>query len=119
MASAVQHIKAGKLKAFAVTGAQRSRFLPDVPTLAELGYADLGTTIWFGLFAPAGTPPATLEAIRAAARKAQADPAYRARLEALNFDVPGEDVPVFEKAIAAETARWAALVKATGFKASE
>lgn len=119
MASAVQHIKAGKLKAFAVTGAQRSRFLPDVPTLAELGYADLGTTIWFGLFAPAGTPPATLEAIRAAARKAQADPAYRARLEALNFDVPDEDVPAFEKTIAAETARWAALVKATGFKAGE
>ena len=119
MASAVQHVKAGKLKAFAVTGAQRSRFLPDVPTLAELGYADLGTTIWFGLFAPAGTPPATLEAIRAAARKAQADPAYRARLEALNFDVPDEDVPAFEKTIAAETARWAALVKATGFKASE
>lgn len=119
LASAVPHIKAGKLKAFAVTGPQRSRFLPQVPTVAEVGHADLGTTIWFGLFAPAGTPPAVLEAMRAAAAKAQANPAYRARLEALNFDVPNESIATFESTIARETARWAALVKATGFKASE
>lgn len=119
LASAVPHIKEGKLNAIAVTGPQRSRYLPDVPTLAELGHKDLGTTIWFGLFAPAATPPAILEAVRAAARKAQADPAYRARLEALNFDVPNDSNAMFEQTIAAETARWAALVKATGFKASE
>ena len=119
LASAVPHIKAGKLRAIAVTSAQRSRFLPDVPTLAELGHKDLTTTIWFGLFAPAGTPAATLQAIRAAAAKAQADAGYRARLEALNFDVPDESVREFEQTIAAETARWAALVKATGFKAGE
>lgn len=119
LASAVPHIKEGKLRAIAVTGPQRSRFLPDVPTLAELGHKDLTTTIWFGLFAPANLPPATLEAVRAAAAKAQADPAYRARMEALNFDVPNEPVPEFENTIAEETRRWAALVKATGFKASE
>lgn len=119
LASAVPHIKEGKLNAIAVTSAQRSRFLPQVPTLAELGHADLGTTIWFGLFAPAATPPAVLEAIRTAALKAQADPAYRARLEALNFDIPADQGAAFEKGIAAETARWAELVKATGFRASE
>jgi tripartite-type tricarboxylate transporter receptor subunit TctC len=119
LASAVPHIKDGKLRAIAVTGPQRSRFLPDVPTLAELGHKDLGTTIWFGLFAPADTPPAVLETIRAAALKAQADPGYRARLEALNFDVPNEAIPAFERTMAAETARWAELVKATGFRASE
>lgn len=119
LASAVPHIKEGKLNAIAVTGAQRSRYLPNVPTLAELGHKDLGTTIWFGLFAPAATPPGVLDAIRAAAAKAQADAGYRARLEALNFDVPNESIPAFEETIAAETARWAALVKATGFKASE
>lgn len=119
LASAVPHVKEGKLNAIAVTAAQRSRYLPGVPTLAELGYKDLGTTIWFGLFAPAATPPGVLDAIRAAAVKAQADPGYRARLEALNFDVPNETVSAFEEAIAAESARWAALVKATGFKASE
>jgi tripartite-type tricarboxylate transporter receptor subunit TctC len=119
LASAVPHIKEGKLNAIAVTGLKRSRFLPDVPTLAELKHEDLSTTIWFGLFAPAGVPAATLEAIRTAATKAQADAGYRQRLEALNFDLPTDDVAAFEKTIAAETARWAALVKATGFKASE
>lgn len=119
LASAVPHIKEGKLNAIAVTSAQRSRFLPQVPTLAELGHADLGTTIWFGLFAPASTPPAVLDAIRAAALKAQADPGYRTRLEALNFDIPADQGAAFEKGIAAETARWAELVKATGFRASE
>lgn len=119
LASAVPHIKQGKLRAIAVTSPTRSRFLPDVPTLAELGHKDLSTTIWFGLFAPAGIPASTLEAIRTAARKAQADPAYRERLEAMNFDIPTEDLAAFEKTIAAETARWAELVKATGFKASD
>ncbi|MEO6744794.1 MAG: tripartite tricarboxylate transporter substrate binding protein [Caldimonas sp.] len=119
LASAVPHIKEGKLRAIAVTGPQRSRFLPEVPTLAELGYPDLGTTIWFGLFAPASTPAAVVDAIRSAAAKAHADPAYRARLEALSFDVPSEDNAAFERSMAAETARWAELVKATGFKAND
>lgn len=119
LASAVPHLKEGKLNAIAVTGPQRSRYLPGVPTLAELGHRDLGTTIWFGLFAPAATPPAVLEAIRVAAQKAHMDAGYRARLEALNFDVPNDSIAVFDETIATETARWAALVKATGFKASE
>ena len=117
LASAVPHIKEGKLNAIAVTSLQRSRFLPQVPTLAELGHKDLSTTIWFGLLAPASTPPAALDAIRAAALKAHADPAYRAKLEALSFDVPDESGAAFEKSIAAETERWSALVKATGFQA--
>lgn len=119
LAAAVPHVKEGKLNAIAVTSAQRSRYLPDVPTLAELGHADLGTTIWFGLFAPAATPPALVETIRAAAAKAQADAGYRARLEMLNFDIPSETPAAFHASIAAETARWAALVKATGFSATD
>lgn len=90
-----------------------------MPTLAELGHKDLGTTIWFGLFAPAATPAPVLEAIRAAALRAHADPACRARMEALNFDLPDESGAAFERSIAAESARWADLVKATGFKAAE
>lgn len=119
LAGAVPHINAGKLRAIAVTGPKRSRFLPQVPTLAELGHEDMGTTIWFGLFAPASTPPAVLDAIRAAALKAHADGAYRSRLEALSFDVPDATAADFEKTIARESERWAGLVKATGFKASE
>jgi tripartite-type tricarboxylate transporter receptor subunit TctC len=119
LATAAPHVKEGKLNAIAVTGPKRSRFFPQVPTLAELGHKDLETTIWFGLFVAASTPPQVVEAIRAAADKAHADPAYRARLEALNFDVPNEPLAAFEATMAAETTRWAALVKATGFKASE
>ena len=119
LASAIPHIKEGKLRAIAVTGPRRSRFLPQVPTLAELGHPDLSTTVWFGLFAPASTPPAALDAIRNAAARAHADPGYRARLESLNFDVPDESGAAFEKTIATETARWAALVKATGFSVND
>lgn len=116
--TAVPHVKAGKLTALAVTSKQRSRFLPDVPTLAELGYPAMTTTIWFGLLAPADTPKPVGDAIFAAAVKAQADPALRARLEAQNFDVPTESGAAFAASIAAESAIWARLVKTTGFKAA-
>jgi tripartite-type tricarboxylate transporter receptor subunit TctC len=119
LASAVPHIQTGKLRAIAVTSPNRSRFLPQTPTLAELGHKDLSATIWFGLFAPANTPAPVLEAISRAAAKAHADAGYRARLEALNFDLPDEAGTAFEKSIAEETTRWTALVKATGFKAGD
>ena len=119
LATAIPHVKEGKLKALAVTSQQRSRYLPDIPTLAELGHKDLSTTIWFGVFAPAATPPAVIKAIRAAADKVHSDPSYRSRLEALNFDIATENIPAFEATIATETQRWAALVKATGFRATD
>ena len=93
--------------------------LPAVPTLAELGSPALSTTIWFGVLAPAATPRPVLDAILASAVAAHADPALRARLEAQNFDVPNEAGPAFERAVAAETQRWARLVKASGFSASD
>jgi tripartite-type tricarboxylate transporter receptor subunit TctC len=84
-----------------------------------------GTEGWVTSTSGASTPlrngleVAALQAIRAAAAKVQADPAYRAKGEALNFDVATEDVPAFEKTIAAETKRWAELVKTTCFKAAD
>lgn len=117
--TALPHIASGKLQALAVTSPQRSRYLPQVPTLAELGHKDLNTTIWFGLFAHASTPKPTLDALEAAVRKAQADTEYRARLDAQGFDVPAEFGDAFAKTIATETARWAEVVKATGFKAND
>jgi len=113
------HVQSGKLNALAVTGPQRSRFLPQVPTLAELGYKEFNTTIWFGLAAPAATPKPVLASIQAAAVKAQQDPDYRARLDAQGFDVPLEVAEAFASTIDQETQRWAALVKSTGFKASD
>jgi tripartite-type tricarboxylate transporter receptor subunit TctC len=116
--TALPQIDAGKLNAIAVTGPQRWRTLPNVPTLQELGHKDLNTTIWFGLFAPASAPKPVLDAIEAATLKAQASPEFRKAMEAQGFDVPDEHGAAFAKTIAEETARWAQIVKATGFQAN-
>jgi tripartite-type tricarboxylate transporter receptor subunit TctC len=116
---AQQHIEAGKLTAIAVTSPKRSAALPKVPTLAELGFPDLSTTVWFGVLAPAATPRPVQAELLAAMVKAHAEPAVRARLQAQQFDVPTESGAAFEKAIAAESARWAAVVKNTGFRAND
>ena len=117
--AALPQVKAGKLNAIAVTSKERTKFMPDVPTLAELGHPDLSSTIWFGLVAPSATPKAVLDQIRAATVKAQASAELKAKLEPQGFDVPQENGDAFAATIAAETARWAPVVKATGFRANQ
>ena len=117
--TALPHLQSGKLKALAVTSPQRSRFLPQVPTLAELGYKEFNTTIWFGLAAPSATPKPVLASILAAATKAQQDAEYQSKLDTQGFDVPLEVADAFARTIEQETLRWAALVKSTGFKATD
>jgi len=119
MQGAVQQVQAGKLHAIAVTSPERSRFLPQVPTLAELGHRDLSLQIWFGLAAPAATPRPVIDAITAAVVRAQGETDYRAKLEAQGFDVPRESGAAFEATIANDTARWVRVVQATGFKAND
>jgi tripartite-type tricarboxylate transporter receptor subunit TctC len=119
MQTALPQVQAGKLIALAVTSPERSRYLPQVPTLAELGYKDMNTTIWFGLLASSATPQPVLDAIEATTAKAQATADYRAKLDAQGFDVPSEYGDAFARTIASETARWAGLVKATGFRAND
>jgi tripartite-type tricarboxylate transporter receptor subunit TctC len=117
--SVLPHVQSGRLTAIAVTSPQRSRHLPQVPTLAELGHPDLNTTIWFGLLAPAAAPQPVLDAIAAATQQAQGDAQYKARLETQGFDVPQESGAAFAATIARETARWAEVARATGFRANE
>ncbi len=117
MQGAVQQVQAGKLHAIAVTSPERSRYLPQVPTLAELGHRDLSLQVWFGLAAPAATPKAVIDAITAAVVKAQGEPDYRTKLEAQGFDVPRESGAAFEATISNDTVRWARVIQATGFKA--
>jgi tripartite-type tricarboxylate transporter receptor subunit TctC len=116
--TAVPHVKEGRLAALATTGKTRWRQLPEVPTLAELGREDLSATIWFGLFARRGTPDDVYRRIVDAAVKAHADPAVKMRLVAMGFDVPGLTDPEFTAGIRDSQRRWAAIVKATGFKAT-
>lgn len=117
LGSTLPHIVSGRLNAIAVTSAERSRFLPDVPTFAELGYPEFTTTIWFGMFLRAGTPAAIVDSYVNAAKAAHTDPEVKKQLEALGFDVPAQTGPQVAADIAAQTERWARLVKATGFKA--
>jgi tripartite-type tricarboxylate transporter receptor subunit TctC len=115
--SALPQIKAGKLKALAVTSAQRSAALPDVPTVAEAGpVPGFDASSWFGLFAPAGTPAEIVGRIQQETAKALQAPAIKERLLAQGA-IPGGQPPAdFARFIAAETAKWARVVKVSGAK---
>ena len=117
MQSTLAHIKAGKLNAIAATSGGRSRFLPDVPTFAELGHPEFTANVWYGLMVRTGTPPGLMESLLNAAKAAHDDPGVRAKLEAQGFDISGQNGPEFAADIKAQIARWARLVKAAGFKA--
>jgi tripartite-type tricarboxylate transporter receptor subunit TctC len=110
-------IETGKLNAIAITSATRSRFLPDVPSFAELGHDEFTASVWFGLMVRSGTPQTAVERLLNAARAAHADPAVTAKLEAQGLEMSGQSGPEFESDIRAQAERWARLVKAAGFKA--
>lgn len=107
-------IKAGKLKALAVTTDQRHPALPDTPTTSEAGYPKFQVTGWQGWVAPAGTPRAVVERINAEANRAIADPATRARLFEQGYLPAGGSVDAFAKQLARDQIKWAELVKLSG-----
>ena len=113
--SAMPHIKAGKLKALAVTSAERSSALPDLPTVAEAGpLKGFEASSWFGLLAPAGTAPEVVNRLQQETAKALATPALKERLQAQGAIPSGMSPADFAKFIAAETKKWATVVKASG-----
>ena len=115
--SALPQIKAGKLTALAVTSAQRSAALPDLPTVAEAGpVKGFDASSWFGLFAPAGTPTDIVNRIQQETAKALQSPALKERLLAQGALPGGQPPAEFVKFIAAETQKWAQVVKASGAK---
>lgn len=117
--SSLPHIRAGKLKALAVTSAVRSAALPDLPTVEEAGGPALKgfeASSWFGLLAPAGTPMDIVQRVQAETAKALAAPAIKERLVAQGAIPSGMTSAEFARFIAAETAKWAKVVKASGAK---
>lgn len=105
------HIKAGKLRALAVTGDKRVAALPDVPTLAESALPGFNAISWIGLLAPAGTPPDLVEKIAADVRAVMADEAVKARFASLGA-VPRTTSPQeFSKLIAADKSRYAQIIR--------
>jgi tripartite-type tricarboxylate transporter receptor subunit TctC len=115
--SALPQIKAGKLTALAVTSNERSAALPDVPTIAEAGpVKGYEASSWFGLLAPAGTPPDIVNRIQQETAKALATPALKERLVSQGAIPSGNTPAQFTQFIAAETKKWAQVVKASGAK---
>ncbi|HEV8692174.1 MAG TPA: Bug family tripartite tricarboxylate transporter substrate binding protein [Ideonella sp.] len=111
----IENHRSGKLRVVAVLGGARQPALPEVPTFAELGLAGFEDVPYYGVFAPAGTPKATLEQFSAALAKTLAKPAVHERLTAMGLAVghmTGEQLGAREKAY---TATWAKIIKTTGF----
>jgi tripartite-type tricarboxylate transporter receptor subunit TctC len=117
--SSLPHIKSGRLKALAVTSAARSSALPELPTVEEAGGAVLKgyeASSWFGLLAPAGTPMEIVNRVQTETAKALGSPAIKERLQSQGAVPSGMTSAEFVRHIAAETAKWAKVVKASGAK---
>lgn len=115
--SSMPLIKSGKLKAFAVTSSQRSTALPDIPTVEEAGkLKGFEASSWFGLLAPAGTPPDIVNRIQQEVAKSLGTQAIKEKLQAQGAIPGGMSPQEFTRFIDAEHKKWAAVVKASGAK---
>jgi tripartite-type tricarboxylate transporter receptor subunit TctC len=92
VASLVPHAQSGKLRLLAVAGPRRIARVPDVPTTTEQGYPNLVIAPWYGLLAPAGTPPDVIDRLRASYEAMMRSPTVRSRIEALGYE-PIDDAP--------------------------
>ena len=114
--SALPHIKAGKLRALATTGAKRDPALPDLPTLAEAGVPGYESGVWFGLMVPTGTPRDVIARLNAEAVKGAKSPEFVKRMNDLGYNIIPGTPEHMTAMIKAEIARWTPIVKASGAK---
>ena len=114
---ALSQIQAGKVRALAVTSAKRSRLVPDVPTVAESGFAGYEAIGWNGLVAPAGTPQAIVAKLNGEVLRSLSQPAILQRFTDVGWEPAAENSPAwFADYIKREIAKWAQVVKETGAK---
>ncbi len=118
IAPAIPLVREGKVRALAVTSAQRFPAAPDLPTMVELGYPGFVSVLSIGLMAPAGTPSAIIEKLHQDAVKALAPPDVRKKLSNVGMEVIGNSPAEFAAAIQAETPQWAKVIKDAGIAAS-
>lgn len=115
--SAQPYIKSGKLRGIATTGARRAPTLPEVPTMAEAGYPELESSVWYGLLAPSGTPQDVVKRLNEAATSGANSSEFRERMTAAGFEVISGSPEKLAGIIKADVARWGPVVKASGAKA--
>jgi tripartite-type tricarboxylate transporter receptor subunit TctC len=116
MPPSLPHIKSGKLKALAVSGGERTSVFPDLPTIAESGLPGFDAGSWFGILAPAGTPPAIVNRLNAVIMKSLTSPELRERLSSQGAAPVGGTPEQFGRHIRAEIAKWAKVIKAANVK---
>jgi tripartite-type tricarboxylate transporter receptor subunit TctC len=115
----LQHHLSGKLRILAVSGAKRSKFLPNVPTMAESGFKDVAADEYFGVFVPAKTPPDVVAKLNTAIRAALKTQPVIDGLTKASFELGGESPAEFGKIIKSELERWGPVVKASGFSSED
>ncbi len=108
------HIRDGKLRALAITGKKRHRLFPNVPTLTETGFPNMDLSAWFGMFAPAGTPPAVIKRLHEEFVKAISDSSVLQKYTEQGLDVVTMTPEAFAKLIADDAVRYAKVVKDSG-----
>ena len=116
MPSAIQHIRAGSVRAIAVTSSQRSPSLPDVPTIAESGARNYDATSWYGIYAPPKTPEAMVAALNKAINEAFSNPAFVARWVELGADAGGGAPAERGQLTRAEVERWSQVARSANIK---
>ena len=115
-AGMVGHIKAGKLRALAVTGAARSPQLPDVPTVMESGVPDYEAYVWMGLLAPKGTPPAIIDRLQREVTAVLAEDEVRRYMAGAGIEIVGSPPSEFGRFFRHEKEQWAKVIRDTGAK---
>ena len=111
LGNAIQHIRAGKLRALGMTNPQRSRAIPDVPTMVEAGVPGFDLTGWLGLFAPAGTPRPVIERLYAAMRDTVSSPQVNERFPALGYEPVGSAPDEFGARFRRDVALYARIIR--------
>lgn len=110
------HMQKGKLRTIAVTGAKRSPLVPQIPTVAEQGFPGFEANIWFGLFAPAGTPPNIVKKIAEDTRKVMLETELRTKLEGNGFEIVGSNPQAFGTKVKDEVQKWRKVIVDNGIK---
>jgi tripartite-type tricarboxylate transporter receptor subunit TctC len=116
ISTGVPHVRSGKVRAIAVTGEKRAQALPDVPTIAESGIKGYAATNWYGMLAPAATPPAAIERLNRELNAALKSPDIAAQLKDNGIDAAPSTPADFMKFVQAEEKKWVPIIRKSNIK---